>query len=39
MIIKVAIKCQTSIEEVFCYMVDVKNNRESFYLSTVFNIM
>lgn len=39
MIIKVAVKCQTGIEEVFCYVLDVKNNIESFCLLKIYNVI
>lgn len=36
---KVSIKSQTSIEESFCCVLDVKNNLKSFCLSTMYNVI
>lgn len=38
MLIEVTIKCQTGIEAVLCYMLDVKKNMSSFCPSTIYDV-
>lgn len=39
MLIEVTIKCQTGIEAVLCYMLDVKKNMRSFCPSAIYNVI
>lgn len=39
MLIEVTIKCQTGIEAVLCYTLDVKKKMRSFCPSTIYNVI